>query len=164
MGRWLEWRVTDNFTQVEVAELEALVDGPLRAALPLVAERLAEDRPNAPSFRGRLALWLNDRGTRRYAMRRDILTVGPHRIVVAPEWVSGREFVFLPCKTDRDAGHTVGFQDFATIGLLAAASQVSGKVGLVGGDDFDPDYVKHILYRFEREGIGLRPSADFTAG
>ncbi|MDW9478894.1 hypothetical protein GOB57_09375 [Sinorhizobium meliloti] len=161
MGRWIEWRVEVGLDPEEITRLEAIVDGSLRKALPDVARQIRDEPRAGTGPMARLFLHLNDRSAAEYAADPQALVIEAGEIhVVGTE--RPRRLTFSPSEGEY-AGHTVGFQDYASIGVLAAASQVSGKIVLVGGDDFGPSYVDHILERLERAGAGLRPEGNFAA-
>ena len=161
MGRWIEWRVEGDLTPAEFTELTSIVNGPLRSALPDVARQISVERPTAPGLSGRLYNHYADKATARYATDPEVILIDADDIHVKGS-EERRRLSFCPAQGDY-AGHTIGFQDYATVGVLAAASQVSGKIVLVGGDDFAPDYVDHLLARLDRAGAGLAPHQNFAA-
>ena len=160
MGRWIDWRVSEDLTLAEIEALAGIVNGPLRDALPLVATQICEERPAAPSRTARLARHYKDRATAEYAADQQSVAIADGEVRVAGS--DDRRGLNFRVVAGEYSGHTVGFQDYASIGVLAAASHVSGKVLIVGGDDIDTDYVKHIVGRLNRAGIGLVPEANFT--
>lgn len=161
MRRWIEWRVVGDLTVDEVAELANIVNGLLRKALPDVAWQISHERPTGSGAMARLLHHFSDRFTAQYAADPQTILVDTDDIHVKGT-EERRRLSFSPVQGDY-AGHTIGFQDYATIGVLAAASQVSGKVVLVGGDDFAPDYVDHLLARLHRAGAGLTPHHNFAS-
>ncbi len=161
MGRWIEWRVEGDLTPAEVTELASIVNGPIRDALPDVARQISVERPISPGLTARLYHHYADRATAQYASDPEAILVDADDIHVKGSQ-ERRRLSFSPAQGDY-AGHTIGFQDYATIGVLAAASQVSGKIVLLGGDDFSPDYVGHVLARLDRAGAGLKPHRNFAS-
>ncbi|MCS4089686.1 hypothetical protein [Rhizobium sp. BK176] len=161
MGRWIDWRITEDLTSAEIGALSQAVDGPLRQALPSVVKQITDSRPAAPNLAARLAFHYKDKGTAEYAADPRTVSVSATEIrVEGSDDPRGLDFSY---GEGEHSGHTVGFQDYVSFGVLAAASQVSGKVELTRGDDMDADYVKHILRRFEDAGKPIRPQPNFIA-
>ncbi|MCV9963625.1 hypothetical protein OIU34_17130 [Pararhizobium sp. BT-229] len=161
MGRWIDWRVSEELTAAEVEALAAVINGTLRDALPLVAKQISDDRPKAPSLMTRLSYQYTDRVTAEYAADPETVVVTDGEVRVAGS--GNRRSLNFQVVAGDYSGHTIGFQDYASIGVLAAASQVSGKIVLTGGDELAADYVDHVLARFEKAGAELRPEANFAA-
>lgn len=161
MGRWIDWRVSEDLTATEIEALAGIVNGPLRDALPLVAKQISDERPTAPSLTARLALHYKNRVTAEYAADPQTVAITDGEVRVAGS--DDRRGLKLPVIAGEYSGHTVGFQDYASIGVLAAASQVSGKVVMTGGDDIDTGYVEQLIWRLNKAGAGLAPEASFTA-
>lgn len=161
MGRWINWRVCEDLTEAEVENLAAAVNGQLREALPLVAKQIKQERPTAPNAMSRLAFHYKDRATADYAADPKTVIVSDDEIkVLGSDDRRGLDFTFA---SGDYSGHTSGFQDYVSIGVLAAASQVSGKVELTRGDDIDGGYVEHVLRRFADAGSPIQPQMNFTA-
>jgi hypothetical protein len=161
MGRWIDWHVSQDLTAAEVEALAAVVNGPLREALPLVARRISSERPTAPNLMSRLAFHYKDRETAGYAADPKTIIVSDSEIKIAGS-DDGRGLDFGGV-AGQYSGHTVGFQDYVSIGVLAAASQVSGKVKLTGGDSIDRAYVAHLLQRITDAGSPIKPTEDFAS-
>jgi hypothetical protein len=161
MGRWIDWRVSEDLTAAEVEAMAAIVDGPLRETLPLVAKQLRDSRPTPPNLMSRLSFHYMDRATAEYASDPNSMVVTDTAVKVAGS-VDGRDLNFTVVAGDY-SGHTTGFQDYVSIGVLAAASQVSGKVRLTGGDSIDRAYVDHLLKRVVDAGLSIKPQDDFAS-
>lgn len=161
MGRWIDWRVSEDLTAAEVEAMAAVLDGPLREALPLVAKQLKDSRPTPPNVMSRLSFHYMDKNTAEYAADPNSVVVTGNTVKVAGS-DDGRDLNFSAVAGEY-SGHTVGFQDYASIGVLAVASQVSGKVELMGGDDLNENYVKHLLNRLADTGSSIQPQSNFLA-
>jgi hypothetical protein len=161
MGRWIDWRVSEDLTAAEVEALATVINGPLRDALPLVAKQIGDSRPPAPNVMARLAFHYKDRATAEYAADPRTVVISKTEVKVAGS--DDQRGLDFPVVSGDYSGHTIGFQDYASIGVLAAASQVSGKIVLTGGDELAADYVEHVLARLEKAGAGLRPEGNFAA-
>jgi hypothetical protein len=160
MGSWIDWRVTKDFTFGEWVRLGLIVERRLRPSLPVLAETLRITRPLPARRLDRLAIRVRDWQTARYARQKDTVIMKPRLIFVRPEFGSAG-LVLKPNASPDNSGHSVGFQDFVSIGVLAAASQASGKVQITGGDQIDGDYVTGVLERLRGAGCDLSPSSDF---
>ncbi|MBY3151098.1 hypothetical protein HFO56_01565 [Rhizobium laguerreae] len=161
MGRWIDWRVSEDLTAAEVEAMATVINGPLREALRLVAKQIGNSRPTAPNLMARLAFHYKDRATAEYAADPRTVVITDGKVSVAGSDDS-RGLDFSGVAGDH-SGHTIGFQDYVSIGVLAAASQVSGKVELTRGDDIDGLYVEHVLQRIADAGMAIQPRENFAS-
>jgi hypothetical protein len=161
MGRWIDWRVNEDLTAAEIEALARVVDGPLRKALPLIARQISKKRLGTVSLVNRLAIFLADRERERYAADPTTLIVTDGHVRVSGQ-VDPRDFIFN-LDSGEFSGHSIGFQDYASIGILAAASQVTGKVIVTGGDDLSKKYIGHLISRLNEAGASLSPHANFMS-
>jgi hypothetical protein len=162
MGRWIDWRVSEDLTAAEVEAMAAILNGPLREALPLVAKQIKDSRPGAASVMARLTFHYMDKNTAEYASNPNSVLVTDTVVTVAGS-DDGRALDFAVAAGEY-SGHTVGFQDYVSVGVLAAASHVSGKVRLTGGGSIEQAYVAHLLRRIADAGLSITPQADFASG
>jgi hypothetical protein len=161
MGRWIDWRVSEDLSAFEVEALAGVINGRLREALPLVAKQISNCRLKSPNVMSRLGIHLKDKATAKYAADPQTVVINDAEVrVVGSD--DGRCLEFVAAAGDY-AGHTIGFQDYASIGVLAAASEVSGKVELIGGDDVDGRYVQDVLRRIADAGKAIRPRDNFAS-
>jgi hypothetical protein len=160
MGRWFEWHVDGGLTSAEFGRLKTVIEREIRPALPRIAEAIRADHANRGSVFTRIAMRFVDANTQKYANDPRTIRFEAGTIhIKATDRLD--EFTFGFAAGDY-AGHSIGFQDYLTIAVLAAASQVCGKVSFMHGDDIERDYVEHVLRRFADAGVCIKPSDDFA--
>ena len=163
MGRWLDWTITEDLTPSEASEVLAIVRDRVIPAVRAIADE-SDSRPGAPprAVMGRLFDWMSRKANSAWANHDDTFTLLDNGVRIEPRHVVTP--CAMPFVAGEYAGQTVGIQDYAVLGTLAAIASVSGKALLTSGDEFDAVYVAEIIARLESvSGQSFGELGSFTA-
>jgi len=147
MGRWINWTLSGDLSEDEVIRLRDMVDTSVRPALPPIVTGLQQSRRGRQGLALRLLSGWAAAAEVRWADDPDTIRWEGERVIV--EGTAGLPPFVFGFRAGDGSGHSVGLQDYAVFALLASASEVSGKVTILGGDDVDYPYVQEILSAYD---------------
>lgn len=163
MGRSLTWKVDEDLTEAEAMRVRDIIDSTIKPSIPKIASEIVRQRPPVSSLFKKLLTDLKDVQDRKYASSPSAISIVGGEVIIRP--IVWHDDFVVSFVAGEYVGHTLGLQDYASIGVLAAASQVSGKVRLIDGDDIDAEYVSHILTRIALvSNVRIEPQGAFTSG